>query len=179
LRGRLVEVLTGVQDLLRHAVLAVDSDLPPDPGLFLAAAYRATLLTDLVLAERLARAARDGGAGCEAQLLLAFLMSFQLRGEEAEREFATAAALADSDPLRLRVAHARAVNLHLLLAQMEQAYAVLGNAERLTGAEVELLGVRALFAMAEGRIAEAEASGRQALDAHRVSVQGESYAAWR
>jgi len=156
LRGRLAEALTGVQDLLRQAVLTMDSDLAPDPDLFLAAAYRATLLTDLVLAERLARAARDGGAGFQAQLLLAFVLSFRFRGEEAEREFATAALLAGSDRSRLRVAYHRAGNLYLLLGRMDEAHAVLGTAERLAGSDVELLGVRALLCAATCRLDEAE-----------------------
>jgi len=177
LRSQLVEALTGVQDILRHAVLAVDSDLAPDPALFLAAAYRAAMLTDLVLAERLARAARDGGAGFPAQFLLAFLLSFQMRGEEAEREFATAAALADSDSLRLRVAHHRASNLYLLLGRMDEAHAVVAVAERLAESDVELLGVRALFCAASGRRDEA-AAARRALDAPQLSVQAETYAAW-
>ena len=130
LRGQLVKALTDADDhpdVLRHAVLAVDSDLPPDPVLLLAAAYRATLLTDSLLAERLVRAARDSGAGFEAQLVLAFQLCWLFRGDEAEREFTTAAAMADTDARRLRVAQARAVNLYFLLARVDDAYAVLGG----------------------------------------------------
>ncbi len=128
LRGHLAETLSGAKDrhdVLRRAVLAVDSDLPPDPELFLAAASQATLLADPILTERLARAARDCGGGFEAQLTLAFHLCWTFRGEEAEQEFAAAGAMAVSDPQRLQVAHARATNLYHLLARVADAHAVL------------------------------------------------------
>ncbi|MGH3840450.1 MAG: helix-turn-helix transcriptional regulator, partial [Pseudonocardiaceae bacterium] len=181
LRGQLADALAsagGVLDVLRHAVLAVDSDLPPDPALFLAAANRATLLADSVLAERLARAACDSGAGFEAQLLLAFQLSWLFQGEEAEREFATAAAWADTDARRLRVAHARAQNLYFLLARVDDADAVLGGAQHCLGAEVELLGIRALIAATAGSLDEAASAARRVLHAHQSSTQAKAYAGW-
>jgi hypothetical protein len=65
---------------LRCAVLALESDLTPDPGRLLAAAHQAIRLFDLNLGERLARAAADAGGGFEAQLALAFALSWLSRG---------------------------------------------------------------------------------------------------
>lgn len=181
LRGQLVKALTGADDhpdVLRHAVLAVDSDLPPDPALLLAAAYRATLLTDSLLAERLVRAARDSGAGFEAQLVLAFQLCWLFRGDEAEREFATAAAMADTDARRLRVAQARAVNLYFLLARVDDAYAVLGGVQHRSGTDVETLGVQALFTATAGKLDEAAPAARRVLDAPQSSTQTQTYGAW-
>jgi DNA-binding CsgD family transcriptional regulator len=181
LRGQLARALSsgnGTDDVLRQAVLAMDSDLLADPALFLAAAYRAALLTDSVLAERLGRVARDCGAGFDAQLTLAFQLCWLYRGEEAETEFAAAAALADTNARRLRVAHGRAVNLYFLLAQLDDAQAILTEAAYYTGADLELLGVRALFALSAGRLDEAASAARQALDAPWLSTQAETYAAW-
>jgi DNA-binding CsgD family transcriptional regulator len=180
-RGELVKALVHTgdsHDVLRHAVLAVDSDLPPDPELFLAAATHAALRADQLLAERLLRAARDCAAGCDAQLALAFHLCWQHRGEKAEEEFATAAALADSDPLRLRVAQARAMNLLFLLARQDDAHAVLTVATGYPGAGVELLGAMALFSACAGRLDEAESRARRALEASRLSAQAETYAGW-
>jgi hypothetical protein len=53
--------------------------------------------------------------------------------------------MADTDARRLRVAQARAVNLYLLLARVDDAYAVLGGVQHRSGTDVETLGVQALF----------------------------------
>jgi DNA-binding CsgD family transcriptional regulator/tetratricopeptide (TPR) repeat protein len=181
LRGQLVGALTGAggtHDVLRHAVLAVDSDLPPDPDLFLAGATRAALLTDIVLFERLIRAACECGGGFEAQLTLGFCLCWQHRGEEAEQELAAAARLADTDRRRLRVAITRAVNLFFLMGRLRDAHTVLGEAESCCEAEVELLGIRALFAGTAGQLEVAGATARRALDTAGLSTQAETAAAW-
>ncbi|HET9258323.1 MAG TPA: sigma factor-like helix-turn-helix DNA-binding protein [Pseudonocardiaceae bacterium] len=175
-RGQLAQALAAAdeaQDPIRRAVLAADSDLPPDPDLLLAGATQATLLSDLVLAERLAHAARDHGAGFEAQLALAYLLSWQSRGEEAERECLGAEALADTDARRLRAAYCRAGNLFFLLDRMGDAHAVLDAA-----AGVEVLGPQALFAVMSGQLDEARTAARRALAAARLPVQAQTYAAW-
>lgn len=181
LRGRLVESLTvgsKLVDGLKLAVLALDSDLPPDPEMFLAAANRASLLTDFELTERLVVAARAGGAGFDAQLLLGFTLTFVFRAEEAELEYAKAAALASSDAQRLRVAQARAVNLSLIVGRPDEGNAVLTAADNCAGAGVELLGLRSLFAMAADRLEEAVAGARRGLNTSGVSGPCECYSAW-
>ena len=61
LRGRVAQTLDVVPDPIPRAVLTLDSDLPPEPALFLQAAEAATRMYDLPLAERLARAAAATG----------------------------------------------------------------------------------------------------------------------
>jgi DNA-binding CsgD family transcriptional regulator len=77
------------------------------PELLLDGAAIARWRHDFPLAERLARAALDAGAGFEAALLAAQLASFQGRTDEAEAELASLAATAGDDAQRGRVALAR------------------------------------------------------------------------
>ncbi|WP_048555298.1 AAA family ATPase, partial [Nostocoides japonicum] len=70
--------------VLRRAMLAMESDLPPDPELLTAAAMTAIQLLDWSLAERLAGAALSAGGSSEARLALAYSLSFNLRTEEAQ-----------------------------------------------------------------------------------------------
>jgi DNA-binding CsgD family transcriptional regulator len=74
-----------MRDMVRRAVLTLDSDLPPDPALFLDAARVAMQLLDLNLAERLVDAAVRSGAGVEAQTLWAITLTSLGRGDEAQR----------------------------------------------------------------------------------------------
>lgn len=143
-----------------------------------AAATQAAVLTDLPLAERLARAARDAGAGFDMQLMLAFTLSWMFRAEEAEQEFAGATALATTDAQRLRVVLARWANLYGVLARLDEAQALLSNAEASLGPVVDLLGIRAFSAAACGRLGEAEHTARQVLGSPVASTQAQTYAAW-
>ncbi|HEX5534001.1 MAG TPA: AAA family ATPase, partial [Actinomycetales bacterium] len=83
LRGRVAQTLDATPDPIPRAVLTLDSDLPPDPALFLTAARAAIHLYDLPLAERLARAAAATGDPA-ARLVQASALSWLSRGEEAE-----------------------------------------------------------------------------------------------
>jgi DNA-binding CsgD family transcriptional regulator/tetratricopeptide (TPR) repeat protein len=74
-----------MRDTVRRAVLTLDSDLPPDPALFLTAGRGAMQLLDLNLAERLVDAAVRSGAGVEAQTLWAITLASLGRGDEAQR----------------------------------------------------------------------------------------------
>jgi hypothetical protein len=106
-RGQIVEALMSAEpdggEVLRLAVLALDSDRPPDPKLLAAGARAAVALADHPLAERLARAACDVGAGFDARLLLAMVLSFQFKNDVVERELARAerAAVTEEDRVRL------------------------------------------------------------------------------
>ena len=90
LRGRLVEVLArdpGAQtdgEILRRALLSLDSDVAPDPGLLTSAAQQASKLVDLDAAQRLARAAIAAGAGAEARLVLAHILGLYSEVDAAE-----------------------------------------------------------------------------------------------
>ena len=69
--------------VVRRATLSIDSDLEPDPDVFISGAMAAVRLADLPLAERLGDAAIRAGAGPEANFLRAHVLSFLSRGEEA------------------------------------------------------------------------------------------------
>ena len=80
----------------------------------LAGAVAARARHDHSLAERLARAAIDEGAGFEARFLAAEAAHFQGHPDKAERELAALAADATSDAERARVAIVRFDNSYLL-----------------------------------------------------------------
>ncbi|WP_433593164.1 AAA family ATPase [Nocardia sp. CA-145437] len=74
LRGRIAAALgtaaaDGPTALVRHALMALESDLPPDAALFTAGANAAMQLLDGIGAARLAGAARVAGRGYDAILL--------------------------------------------------------------------------------------------------------------
>lgn len=158
LRGTLAAGLVagGSRNLLRRAALALDSDLPDDPELLVAAAEQATRLTDVDLAIRLLDRACAAGAGFDAHLALAFGLTFVVRPEQAEPVLARASALAGDDAQLARTAFARAVNLGFVLADVEAAEAVLVEAERRVSSGAALQGMRAVFEACRGRLAAAE-----------------------
>ena len=105
LRGRVAQTLDAAPDPIPRAVLTLDSDLAPDPALFLQAAEAATRMYDLPLAERLARAAAATGDPV-ARLVHAAALSWLSRGDEAE---AILADLVESAPDDATRAHGPAV----------------------------------------------------------------------
>jgi DNA-binding CsgD family transcriptional regulator len=100
------------------------------PDLLLAGAEAAQQRFDLRIAERLARAAMDAGAGFEAALLAATMAGWQDRAAQAERELAGLEAAAVSDMQRARAAIARYENWAIGFGDVERALQVLENAER-------------------------------------------------
>jgi len=130
LRGRIACTLaaTGARragDTLRRALLVLESDLPPDPVLFTDAAGRATELGDLVLAERVARAAVAAGGGFEARLLLGNALHWAPgRAAEAETELAELAAVAQTDSQRVQAAIPRMATLALGLRRPAESQAM-------------------------------------------------------
>ena len=70
-------------DLLRVAVWRLDSGTAQDPALLLGAAAQAFARYDVPLATRLARAALDAGGGFDAAELLATILMFADRPDEA------------------------------------------------------------------------------------------------
>lgn len=88
LQARLAELLELVgkrrrDDLLRVAVWRLDSGTAQDPALLLDAAGQAFARYDVPLATRLARAALDAGGGFDAAELLATILMFGDRPDEA------------------------------------------------------------------------------------------------
>lgn len=95
IRGRLAERLgkdpdPDMQATVRRALLALESDLPADPRLYVQAARHAMTLLDLDLADRFATAAADAGAA-EARPIRAFNLLLLGRGGQAEEVLATIA----------------------------------------------------------------------------------------
>ena len=129
LRGRIAEELAvgdradDMRTVVRRATLCVDSDLPPDPELLVTAARGAIQLADLALAQRLAAAAEQAGAGPEAGYLRAHALSWLFRGQDAEDVLAAVDTAALPDPERARFAHLRASNLLWALHRPAEAKA--------------------------------------------------------
>jgi DNA-binding CsgD family transcriptional regulator len=97
LRGRLVKVLRdenleSAATRIRLAQLCIDSDEVIDTDLLIAAAKDAIFLSDLPLAERIARGAFEGGGGVQAAELLSRAMLWQGRPLPADQ------VLTDFDP---------------------------------------------------------------------------------
>ena len=97
------------EDVLLVATWRLDTG-GVDPEVMLTAATVARRRYDFVLAERLARAAVDAGAGFDAELLAAELVSLQGRGEEADAKLAALAVAATDDRERTLAALRRIDN---------------------------------------------------------------------
>jgi len=149
LRGLVAGTLADAPDPIPRAVLTLESDLPPDPSLFLRAATAAVRLYDLALAERLSRAAAASG-DAEARLVHASTLSWLARGEEAEALLAEVAASAPEPPLLTMTHLYRSGNLLFTLGRPELAAAALAAAERTGGAPRHARGMRAVLAIAHG-----------------------------
>ncbi|MHC9293249.1 LuxR C-terminal-related transcriptional regulator [Mycobacterium sp. LTG2003] len=121
--------------LVRRATLSLDSDLAPDPDVFVKAAHGAVGLADLSLAERLADAAVRAGAGPEASFIRAHALSWLSRGDEADSVLAgmPAAELTAGD--RARSLFLRASNMLWVLADPDRAAAIIDGAADQTSPE--------------------------------------------
>jgi DNA-binding NarL/FixJ family response regulator len=125
LRGRIATELarkgsTDPRDLIRRAVLTIESDLTPDSELVLAAASAAMQLLDHRLAETLAERAVAVGGGPWAKIAHAMAITWQERGVEAEAVLAEQAEQA-SGIERTQIAILRAMNFLLILGQVASA----------------------------------------------------------
>ena len=125
LRGRIAAELarkgsTDPRDLIRRAVLTIESDLTPDSELLLAAASAAMQLLDHRLGETLAERAVAVGGGPWAKIAHAMAITWQERGVEAEAVLAEQAEQA-SGPERTQIAILRAMNFTLILGQVASA----------------------------------------------------------
>jgi DNA-binding CsgD family transcriptional regulator len=100
-----------IQLAVRRAALILDSDADPQPQLFLRAAKGAVWLADHRLADRLASAAIDAGAGLEAKVIRTQALSWLGRPSEAEAVFGDIDCSEISDELRGAIVFARAANM--------------------------------------------------------------------
>ncbi|GAA2367759.1 transcriptional regulator [Catellatospora methionotrophica] len=165
LRGAIAGALPG-HDVLRRAVLLLDSDLDPDRDLFVAAGRQAAQLCDLNLSERLGRAGVAAGGGYAAQQLVTASLVGMARYERAEEEFAALIRLAASDDEVATAAVGQVLHLAFTAAQPLQAASALAEAERRVTAPraaSRLLAIRALLDGQGGRPQQAMASAEAAL----------------
>lgn len=185
LRGRIAAALaaTGARradDALRRAVLTVDSDLPPDPGLLVHAARQAASLVDAPLAERLARAAIAAGAGVEArQILASVLVGF---GQVAEAELDALASHAGTDRDRARATVLQVASLAWMAAQPAEAEAMLAAAESAVTdptARRELVAIRVALDACMGHVERAVTTAEDVLaDGADLADAPEAIACW-
>lgn len=134
LRGLVATALAAVPDqddtlLVRRATLALDSDLPPEPELLLAASRSANQLLDTPLAERLSRAAVEAGGGMPAQIQHGYCLVWSSRAVEAERELASLAQCTQTDLERAHIAILRGHNTYWTLRQPAAAEPILAEAD--------------------------------------------------
>jgi len=184
--GRIASALgdTGgrrVDDMLRRAVLMLDSDLQLDPVLLTNAAGRATELGDPALTERIARAAAAAGGGFEPRRLLSHALIWAGRGSEAVSELAALGALARTDDERAQAAVPRAGQLAFPLGRPAEAEAVLDTVASTIsdeGAALELTGMRSALEAFLGRTAQAARTAAGVLAHPRCSPTAGHLAGW-
>ena len=158
LRTELVERLGAapprdVVDLLRLAVLALDSDRPQPTAELVKAAQEALRLGDLELSERLGRTALKREAGLPARLTLGYALAWQGRGRDADSVLAEVDPSTLSEPEVMAWALPRAANQFWMLSEPERATAFLqATRNRLTSATAQttLDALSATFAMNAG-----------------------------
>ncbi|SPM40079.1 ATP-, maltotriose-and DNA-dependent transcriptional regulator MalT, partial [Mycobacterium numidiamassiliense] len=172
IRGRLATRLgnhgdADMQATVRRALLRLESDLDPDPGLYLESARHAMTLLDLDLADRFASAAARAGAPGAAGVRAMNLVLLG-RGEQAEaalREMA-GADLVDGH----HWATVRAANLIWMLGRPQDAAVILdgladpANAPESPAQLAERLAVRACLDAVSARCELAAETARTALD---------------
>jgi DNA-binding CsgD family transcriptional regulator len=127
IRGRLARRLAqdvdgDIQATVRRALLTLESDLPPDPKLYLEAARHAMTLLDLDLADRFATAAAHAGLreAVEVQAMNLVLLG---RGEQAEAVLREMDTNGHGDTHRWSTV--RAANLIWMLGRPNDASAIL------------------------------------------------------
>lgn len=114
--------------VLRQAVLALDSDLPPDPSELLNAAEVAVWHSDHELGLRLARAACAAGGGWSAELACAAQLANMGHGAEAGAILSALDTHNVPGPERVQVDFVRAWNLFANLGRVDEAETVLERA---------------------------------------------------
>ncbi len=165
-------------ELLRMAVLALDSDRPAGLAVLVAAARVAAARLDLPLAERLARAAVTEHGGFEAWAALGYALTSRGRGAEAEEALSTASESAPDAVRRLAVDLTRAGNKFFLLGRPAEAEALLDQVDRaFPGGPPPTSAMRAMFHFFLGRPEAAVRAGRFAVGAGELTDQAAVVAA--
>ena len=119
------------EDALRFATWSLDAGGVLAPDLMVKAAYIARNRWDLTLADRLADAAVQTGAGFEAALLRAEIAMLLGRALDAEAQLAALVPRAEDDAARARLTSIRVDNLTSALGRTDEALRVAHEAESL------------------------------------------------
>jgi DNA-binding CsgD family transcriptional regulator len=172
IRGRLAERLgrdddRDMQDTVRRALLTLESDLDPDPSLYLESARFAMTLLDLQLAERFASAAAKSGVA-EAASVQVFNMFLLGRSEETETLLRE---MSKEGPERHGWATVRAANLVWMLGKPAEASAILDElaAQDESPADVAArLAVEACFDAVSARCGDGAAKAREVLQSESL-----------
>ncbi|MGW5153121.1 LuxR C-terminal-related transcriptional regulator [Rhodococcus koreensis] len=182
LRGHIATALatapeTGPRDLVRRAVLTLESNLTPDPILLTNAALGASSSLDPDLTERLAHAAIAAGAGHEAKVLRADALNALSRFDEAEDLLAQLTVENLTEDQLLDVAALRGANL-VLLNRSEEAESVLLEAAAATPPNMHgsLTACRAQVHAYEGRPLDAVDAAHRALQSPNLTNGCEQWA---
>jgi DNA-binding CsgD family transcriptional regulator len=172
IRGRLATRLaqngdTDMHATVRRALLSLESDLDPDPELYLESARHAMTLLDLDLADRFATAAAQAGAPGAADVRAMNLVLLG-RGEQAEAALRDLAGGPDDDvPDGHHWATVRAANLIWNLSEPEEAAVILAGLAAVPetpAQEAERLAVQAFLDAVSARCEPAAEKARAALD---------------
>jgi DNA-binding NarL/FixJ family response regulator len=168
IRGKLAERLAKDSDAdmhatVRRALLALESDLPADPSLYLDAARFAMTLLDLDLSDRFATAAADAGVS-EAVGLRAISQAGRGHGDRAE---ATLAGIGLNDTDGHHWATVRAANLIWNLGRPREASAILNNLASTRESEAELAERVAVESCVDAVMARGETAAEKARAALR------------
>jgi DNA-binding CsgD family transcriptional regulator len=171
-RRQLADVIEGLgarrrEDLLRVTSWRLDGGGDADPVLMLAAARQALSVDDLVLAERLAHAARGAGGGLDATKVLGEVADGLGRHHECESLLGAVDLSEASELQHFEVATSRARNLFWGLGRHADATAVDLEAEaRMTDPDLRdtITAQRATFDLLAGHPREAFEAVREMLD---------------
>jgi DNA-binding CsgD family transcriptional regulator/tetratricopeptide (TPR) repeat protein len=174
IRGRLAlrlgqEVDRDMRATVRRALLTLDSDLDPDPDLYLEAARSAMMLLDPDSAERFAAAAAACGAP-EAAPMRAMTLVLLGRGEQAEAVLRDVCESGRSDGHRWSTV--RAANLIWMLGRPIQAAAILDGLAATAESPADRdarMAVQACVDAVSARCAAAEENARAALHSGTLS----------
>jgi len=168
-----------LSDRLRLASLALDCDAPQPVEEVAEAAQQALRLGDLLLAERLARAAVDQSGGLQSRLVLGQALGWQGRGREAGAVLAAVEPAQLSESELMAWAVPRAANQFFMLGEPEKATAFLQTTRgRLTdpAARTVLDGLSATFAMNAGNLHRATTLANEVLSGSAASDLAVSWA---
>jgi DNA-binding NarL/FixJ family response regulator len=163
IRGRLAQRLAQDADAdmhatVRRALLTLESDLPPDPQLFLQAARFAMTLLDLDLSDRFATAAADAGIS-EAVGLRAVSLAGRGHGDQAD---AVLAGIGVDEPDGHHWATVRAANLIWNLGRPREAATILEGLASTRESAAEKAERAAIEACVDAVMARCESAAKKA-----------------